>query len=563
MPQEFDDTAMLILDLIHHNPGEPPFRSAFADPAHLKAYGYHGQVFKHINCVITFAALGEDLFPAGSPERAWLDPFTAGIAREIAAAKAAGLQIFYHIDLFVLPKRLVERHRERICDRHGRICIDHDFTLELHRVLLDELFARFPQVDGLVIRHGETYLHDTPFHVGNGPNPLHGQFAEAEKEHDRFVRLISFLRQEVCVKHGRTLIFRTWDYLPDKFHADPAYYLAVTDRIEPHPKLIFSIKHTRLDFFRTIMVNPAHGTGRHQQLVEVQCQREYEGKGAYPNYIARGVCTGFQENEKPLGLDDLLRNPLCAGVWTWSRGGGWFGPYLHDELWCDLNAYVIAGVAAERGDEPALFRAYARERLGLAPVDVERFRELALLSAEGVLRGRYCRAYDRHLGERLNPVDLWMRDDRLGGWEQLKGVFAKLRATDTVEEALAEKAQAVAIWERITALAEGIASGEAGFRARLALGCRYGLHLFRIVHHGWRCLALAGGAPGAPIAAERRPAVQAEVAAYRRAWADYRALAAAPACPSLYRGEYFAMPGQPAAPGLDDSVERIAAVMGG
>ena len=42
--------------------------------------------------------------------------------------------------------------------------------------------------------------------------------------------------------------------------------------------------------------NPTLGIGRHRQIVEVQCQREYEGKGAYPNYVVKGVVEGFEEN---------------------------------------------------------------------------------------------------------------------------------------------------------------------------------------------------------------------------------------------------------------------------
>lgn len=35
--------------------------------------------------------------------------------------------------------------------------------------MLQEVFARFPSLDGLVIRVGETYLHNVPYHCGNGP----------------------------------------------------------------------------------------------------------------------------------------------------------------------------------------------------------------------------------------------------------------------------------------------------------------------------------------------------------------------------------------------------------
>jgi hypothetical protein len=39
-------------------------------------------------------------------------------------------------------------------------------------------------------------------------------------------------------------------------------------------------------------------------------------------------------DERPRGLSDLVRGARYAGIWTWSRGGGWIGPYLPDEFWC-------------------------------------------------------------------------------------------------------------------------------------------------------------------------------------------------------------------------------------
>ena len=51
----------------------------------------------------------------------------------------------------------------------------------------------------------------------------------------------------------------------------------------------------RQDFWRYSAPNPCLGIGRHAQIVEVECQREYEGKGAHPNYIAQGVIDGFAE----------------------------------------------------------------------------------------------------------------------------------------------------------------------------------------------------------------------------------------------------------------------------
>lgn len=557
-----------LLDMVHHNPGEPPFESAFLDPSHLVDYGYNGQVFKHINCIATYAATGVDCFPARSPERDWLDGFTPGIEKEIAAAKAAGLHVFYHIDLFVMPTRLVDHFREEICDPdNGRILLDRPRTLELHRVLFDELCHRFPEVDGYIIRVGETYLMDTPFHVGNGPIPrvgpawtpdylyretLTGSAVEDVRwtpgQVEAYVSLLGFLRQELCEKHGKQVFFRTWDIFPDKLHACLDHYLDVTDRIEPHPKLAFSIKHTALDFWRHVKFNECLTCGKHPQIVEVQCQREYEGKGAYPNYVMHGVINGFDENRFRMGLKDIIGNPQIVGIYSWSRGGGWYGPYINKELWPDLNAFVLARFVGDpsRGEQ-ALFDEYATKKLGLDSGDVIRFRQLCLLSSDAILKGRHCEAFDKLLGESLLPTACWMRDDRLGGMEQLGWVMETLARSGCLDEALEEKAEAVRIWEQIVRIAGTIhwPSEEDGEFVRIS--SEYGLRLFRIVHQGWR--VMIEGFRGKD-ALELEDALR----CYDEAWADYRKLSASPLCPSLYGGSYFNLPGSPAVKGLDDSV---------
>lgn len=561
-----------ILDMVHHNPGEPPFETAFLNPTHLADYGFNGQVFKHINCVATFAATGIDFFPAGSAARQWLDEFTPGIEREIAAAKARGLSVFYHVDLFVLPKAVVEHYREEICDPEtGRILLDRPRTLELHRILFDELTARFPEVDGYIVRVGETYLFDTPHHAGNGPIPKIGpgwtpdylyeeiltgrdpgpRWTAAQVE--AYVTLVDFLRSEICVKHGRQLFFRTWDIFPDKLHACRDHYLDVTNRIEPHPKLAFSIKHTALDFWRRVKVNECLRAGKHPQIIEVQCQREYEGKGAYPNYVMHGVFDGFEENARPLGLKELLRDDQCVGVYSWSRGGGWYGPYIANEIWPDLNAYVLARcVQSPSRPEREVFMDYARERLRLDPADAERFRELCLLSARGVLKGRYCEAFDRVLEEAVLPVAAWMRDDRLGGRDQLALVLAHLADTGQLDAALAEKAEAVGIWEEISRLSQEIHWPDPATGDFVKCSSEYGLRLFRIVEAGWR--VLAAGTTGERSDTFDSAKIASAAADYDAAWAAYRELAKLPQCPSLYEGRYFSLPGADPVPGLDESV---------
>ena len=565
-----------ILDMVHHNPGEPPFKSRFLDPAHLADYGFNGQVFKHINCVATFAASGVDCFPAGSPERAWLEKFTPGIEREIAAAKKQGLKVFYHIDLFVLPKRLVEHFKNEICDpQAGRISLDRPKTLELHKILFDELTARFPEVDGYIIRVGETYLFDTPHHIGNSPIPKVGPawtpnylYAETldgrppaeprwdKSQADAYVRLLRFLREEVCVKHGKQIFFRTWDIFPDKLHASLPHYLEVTDEVEPHPKLAFSIKHTALDFWRHTKVNECLTQGNHPQIIEVQCQREYEGKGAYPNYVMDGVISGFEENSKKTGLRDLVPHPKILGVYSWSRGGGWYGPYIQNELWPDLNAFVLAKfIENPARSEEEIFLEYACDHLGLRNGDVNRFRELCLTSARAILHGRHCGAFDRALHESVLPTACWIRDDRLGGHHQLAEVLDYLHKKNLSAEALTEKKEAVRLWERVAFLARQIEWRDRETAQFANLSAQYGVKLFHLVAAGWRAM-LAGHAIEKKSAAGESE-LESALTAYETAWADYQSLAALPGCPTLYSGNYFNLPGQPEVSGLAASVEHF------
>ena len=73
---------------------------------------------------------------------------------------------------------------------------------------------------------------------------------------------------QVCVKHKKDLFFRGWDNWPSNAN----YYVSMTDRIETHPQLYFSIKHSSGDFVRPAQWNPQLGKGKHAQIVEVELQ---------------------------------------------------------------------------------------------------------------------------------------------------------------------------------------------------------------------------------------------------------------------------------------------------
>ncbi|MGQ1889957.1 hypothetical protein ACT29H_05890 [Thermophagus sp. OGC60D27] len=250
-------------------------------------------------------------------------------------------------------------------------------------------------------------------------------------------------------------------------------YLKVNEEVAPHPNLIISIKHCEGDFHRGNSFSKVIGQGRHKQIIEVQCAREYEGKGAYPNYIANGVIEGFEEHlsMEPDKINSLReftekRPELYSGIWTWSRGGGWGGPYIKNELWCELNAWVMAQWAADPSQsEEEVFKRYVSERLHLKGDDIDSFRRLCLLSAEAVIRGRNTTHRD------MNPW--WTRDQGIGWPVPTKDAEGQQRN-------LMQKDESVAKWREIIKLAKKINWPDEETQNYVVGSCYYGLRLYEI-----------------------------------------------------------------------------------
>lgn len=532
--------------MVQDNPGEPPQPSFFRDPQHLADWDYNGQVIEaEADSCETFDAIAPGILPEGSEARTWIEQHAQNLEQKARLTHAASIKAYAWFQFIVLPKALIAKFKNDICDERGRIDLEKPATQKILRAQIDELFDRCPDLDGLVVRTGEIYLQDSPFHAASAnANESKTQSSTAIIHGpDSHIALLKILRDEVCVKRGKMVFYRTWDF-GNNFHVNPQYYLKVTDAIEPHPNLIFSIKHQAGDFLRMTPFNPTLGIGNHRQIVEVQCQREAYGKGAHPFYVGEGVINGWEEYAKimqpgqPKGLRDIVNSTNFAGVWTWSRGGGWEGPYITNELWCALNAYVIAKYA-ENPDrtEEEIFDEFATRQLHLKGDDVKKFRELNLLSAAAVLRGQ-CSL--------LSPVDLWWaRDDFMAAPNLNYFVTNHL-----VAAALAEKAEAVADWEKIESLAHEIHFANATTQEFVETSCAYGRIKYSIFEQGWTILLY--GEMGDRSGQYDCEKISAAIARYDKFWREWRELKAAhPSCATLYKDVAFGDK-----PGLGAAVER-------
>jgi hypothetical protein len=513
---ESSATPRFVLDMAQSNSGERPISSAFGDPRRLAEWGYNGQILNDlVEGIATFDVIAPGVVPEA--EKDWAEARTRAIGEQIKAAHAAGVKCYALMQVLVLPQAIVQAFHYQICDAAGNIDIERPKAQELFRAQLREIFDRVPELDGLVVRTGEIYLQDLPYHVASAPGAGGGSQTSTSILHgqESHIQILTLLRDEVCVQHNKMVIYRTWDF-GNHFHVNPGYYLAVTNAIEPHPNLMFSIKHQAGDFHQLTPFNPTLGIGQHRQIVEVQCQREAYGKGAYPYYIGQGVIDGWEEyawmksSTQAKGLRDIFSSPLIAGVWTWSRGGGWGGPYITDEFWCDLNAYVIAKFAENpQRTEAEIFDEYAR-RIGLRGDDVARFRELNLLSEKAVLRGQLTT-----LGAK---IDLWWaRDDTLSAPD-----LSDFIKRDLVDDALREKHQAVEMWNRIEELSREIHFADAQTQDFVETSCTYGRIKYSLIEQAWTILLY--GHIGDATGSYDRPKLERAIAQYDRLWDQWEQL---------------------------------------
>ena len=421
------------------------FDSRFNDGEMLKDLGYVAQAGRYAETTVPFDTLeGGPFYPNGSPGRAWMDSYAMALKKEMATMKAAGLTVLNHIDFVVLPHAVAQKYGSRICvpPKTSPPC-SFQFNKDLvHivRTMFAEMFSMFPDLDGIIIRTGEHYTQDLPFHFASrphlaqdGPNP------------------IQWLRDNVAAGMNKTVIWRTWSVHPV---LDGKEYLNVSSGVTPHQNFYFSAKVQGWDYWRWTNFNPILGIGHHQQVVEVSCQRSYEGKGAFPSYIGRGTIEGFPEQSVNTnytkgvrGLRDVIGpQSTVTGLWTWSRGDGNWGPYTKaGELWQTLNcAVVVAFAQAPHRSEADIFLSEASSLFALSAADALKLHSIALLAEEATLKGRYCAAYDSVNVPKRSPSNTWMRDYALS--DSLAPTMAWLAARNRTAAARAEKAEVAVSW---------------------------------------------------------------------------------------------------------------------
>jgi hypothetical protein len=157
--------------------------------------------------------------------------------------------------------------------------------------------------------------------------------------------------------------------------------------------------------------------------------------------------------------------------------------------------------------------------------DVARFRELNLLSAAAVLRGQ-CSLIRR--------VDLWWaRDDFMAAPN-----LSAFNTTNLIASALAEKAEAVADWEKIEMLARQIHFADKQTQDFVETSCTYGRIKYSIIEQAWTILLY--GAAGDKSKNYDCEIISAAIAQYDKLWQEWRTLKDThPSCATIYKDVAF------------------------
>lgn len=538
---------LFIHDMIHNNPGLAPYISKYNDPVFMKNRKFDGKVFDIYECA-QFACLWDKLdelnpdrekvYPVEGKEREWVYEKRAELKEKYQVMKEQGVKVLFMMDMIVLPIRIGKIYPEIFNENH-KIDIQKPKMKEILDVLFNEMFAEFPEIDGIYIRFGETYVGPqfaTPYHFGNNP------ILQPEEEYHMF--LIQYLIDKVCKEHEREIYYRSWGF--GKFQYDPECYLEISEKVETHDKFYFCIKHTEGDFHRDFHFNQSLNIGSHKQVIEVQAAREYEGKGSYPNYIGNGVINGYEEfkwlmkEEDNASLKDVInqKDSKIAGIWTWSRGGGWGGPYINGtngkegnivieggcELWADVNVYVITQWAKDTSHSDRYYALkYAKEELGMNEKDACNFYELLLLSERAVLFGR-------GTNTDVSKWDVfWTRDQNIE-YSRMMYNLKMAEKNHAIDLILDEKEYSVRLWKEIIALAEGF-SDDLQIKDYIVTTCKYGYYLFSLYEVMYRAnaYALQGG---------MKTEVEKAIGQYEQLWKEWKFLyKTRKGCPTLYAKE--------------------------
>ena len=436
---------MLKLATILDNPGEPTAQTRYRQPRQLRDLGYTGLVLFDTTALSGIDS--PDSISSGEMRR-WVSQQLDATSQRITQAQDAGLDVYVVYDVLSLARDVVEgAGDEMMCrNRRGQLCPASETALARSVNALRHLLQRLPDVAGVAIRFGDNDAGRLPYLVGNDIYSPHCSRCSVLGRADRIVSVVESFSKLVIGELDKRLIVRAWNIRPNGMHDSVDLCQRLADRL-PLPddeRLVLSFKFTHTDFWRYQKWNPCSLTfGNRPVIYEVECQREFEGKGGIPNWQPPLWRDGGPETPNAVGLADVSKQVRFAGLWAWVRGGGWGGPFVQNESWIDANAYAVPRLA-DQPDAPLneLAEDWIRQRLGVEDAKaVEALRVILEHSPDVILKSFYIDPYARGKVDSWHPNADWIQDDLIDA-EAMWRIVQRL-PEDSLEDVMRNKSWAV------------------------------------------------------------------------------------------------------------------------
>lgn len=431
---------MLKLASLIENPAEPAITTAYHDARVLHDLGYNGLV---VYRSVGFSGIARADQISDPEMRQWAKQTFEDTSRIVQGALEGGLDAYLCYDVLALPTDDLHRDGQALTciDSETTLCPASEAALARGMTALDALLTDQPQVSGIVLRFGDTDASRLPHLTGNDIYEPHCARCSQMGRADRVVNVITHAYETVVKRHNKRLIVRAWNVKPSGFHDEPELAQRIIERLPGEAdddRLVLSFKFSQTDFWRfqkwnsaSLIAGDKKGFAR-PILYELQCQREYEGKGSVPNWQAPlwrdgppETCptsesyrtTGTPDEQGPAlsGLAAVTEQINFAGIMSWVRGGGWGGPFIKDESWVDANAYAAPRLA----DNPSasletLAQGWVNEKMGItAPDLVSPICRVLMRSAESTRLAFYMGPYASTKGNPWHPAADWISDDQL------------------------------------------------------------------------------------------------------------------------------------------------------
>lgn len=221
--------------------------------------------------------------------------------------------------------------------------------------LVSRFFQKFPEVQGLILRIGESDGLDVEDELRS---TLHIRSAA---EVNRFLRNLL----PVIESAQKEVILRTWTVGAHRI-GDLIWHrtrLAQALQGVHSPRFILSMKPAESDFFRHLPINQAFFRYSGPKIIELQARREYEGAGEFPSWIGPD-CERLR--------DELVKAENMRGISVWGQTGGWHRfrrlTFLDENaIWAELNVRAAIDIFAHHDSaEQSLARLVAPDKVAAA-----------------------------------------------------------------------------------------------------------------------------------------------------------------------------------------------------